>query len=55
MSCFCLVTQRNFKELRADMDRDYFLTPKNALEYGLIDKVLNDKEYFADFSEVPNE
>jgi ATP-dependent Clp protease protease subunit len=31
------------KKLIKDMDRDYFMNPTEALEYGLIDKVLTER------------
>jgi ATP-dependent Clp protease protease subunit len=31
------------KKLIKDMDRDYFMDPKEALDYGLIDKVLTER------------
>lgn len=34
-------TSQPFKKIEQDTDRDYFMDPKQALEYGLIDKVLN--------------
>lgn len=33
-------TGKELKEIELDTDRDYFLSSKEALEYGLIDKVL---------------
>jgi ATP-dependent Clp protease protease subunit len=34
-------TGQPFKKIDLDTDRDYFMDPKQAVEYGLIDKVLN--------------
>lgn len=31
---------RKIKELEADLDRDYFMSPEEAKEYGLIDRIL---------------
>ena len=36
-------TGQNLKKLMKDMDRDYFMGPQEALEYGLIDKVLTER------------
>lgn len=36
-------TGQNAKKLAKDMDRDYFMSPNEAMEYGLIDKVLNER------------
>jgi len=33
-------TGRNIKQIEQDTDRDYFLSAKEAVEYGLIDKVI---------------
>lgn len=33
-------TKKNIKEVEKDTERDYFLSSKEALEYGLIDKIL---------------
>jgi len=32
------------KKVEEDMDRDYFMSPTEALEYGLIDKVINKRQ-----------
>jgi len=34
-------TGQPFDKVRRDMDRDYFMSPQEALEYGLIDKVMD--------------
>ncbi len=36
-------TGQNLKKLAKDMDRDYFMSGAEALEYGLIDKVLSER------------
>jgi ATP-dependent Clp protease protease subunit len=36
-------TGQQAKKLIKDMDRDYFMNPKEALDYGLIDKVLTER------------
>lgn len=36
-------TGQNVKKLAKDMDRDYFMSPQEALEYGLIDRVLTER------------
>jgi len=36
-------TGQTAKKLIKDMDRDYFMDPKEALEYGLIDRVLTER------------
>jgi ATP-dependent Clp protease protease subunit len=36
-------TGQTTKKLIKDMDRDYFMDPNEALEYGLIDKVLTER------------
>jgi len=36
-------TDQPVKKLIKDMDRDYFMNPKEALEYGLIDRVLTER------------
>mgnify|MGYP002841211287 CR=1 FL=1 len=35
---------QTYKKVSADTDRDYYLTPEEALEYGLIDEVLTQKK-----------
>jgi ATP-dependent Clp protease protease subunit len=32
-------TKQPYEKVRRDMDRDYFMSPQEALEYGLIDKI----------------
>ncbi len=34
-------TGKNIKEITRDTERDYFLDSKEALEYGIVDKILN--------------
>ncbi|NIG99235.1 MAG: ATP-dependent Clp endopeptidase proteolytic subunit ClpP [Buchnera aphidicola (Periphyllus acericola)] len=36
-------TKKNIKQIEKDTERDYFLSAKEALEYGLIDSILNKK------------
>lgn len=37
------ITQQPINKIKHDMDRDYWLNPNEALEYGLIDKVLSNR------------
>ncbi len=37
-------TSQTKKKIKKDADRDYFLNAKEAVEYGLIDKVMDEKE-----------
>jgi len=37
-------TGQPFEKIRRDMDRDYFMSPQEALEYGLIDKIVDRNE-----------
>jgi ATP-dependent Clp protease protease subunit len=37
-------TGKPLEKIEKDMDRDYFMSPQEALEYGLIDKVLEDRD-----------
>ena len=34
-------TGQQIKKIELDTDRDNFMDPKQAMEYGLIDKILN--------------
>ena len=34
---------KNFDELQKDMERDNFMTPEQALEYGLVDKIVKSR------------
>jgi ATP-dependent Clp protease protease subunit len=36
-------TGQNLKKVMKDMDRDFFMSADEALEYGLIDKVLSER------------
>jgi ATP-dependent Clp protease protease subunit len=36
-------TEQPLKKLIKDMDRDYFMSPQEAMEYGLVDKVLTER------------
>ena len=37
-------TKQNIKKVEKDTERDYFLNSKEALDYGIIDKILSKKE-----------
>lgn len=34
-------TGQSLKKIEKDTDRDYIMTPQEALEYGMIDKVIS--------------
>ncbi|HEX9744514.1 MAG TPA: ATP-dependent Clp endopeptidase proteolytic subunit ClpP [bacterium] len=36
-------TGQDIEKIRHDTDRDYFLTPQEALDYGLIDEIISDR------------
>ena len=38
-------TNKNIKEITKDTERDYFLDSKEALEYGIIDKIIEKKDF----------
>ena len=38
------VTGQTIAKLREDTDRDFFLRPEEAVDYGLIDKIIRRKE-----------
>ena len=44
VSIFMKHTGQERERLIRDMDRDFFLTPAQAVEYGLIDAVLVDRK-----------
>ncbi|MEL6404629.1 MAG: ATP-dependent Clp protease proteolytic subunit [Chloroflexota bacterium] len=44
LDIFVAHTGQDRKRLEQDMDRDYFMRPQAALEYGLIDSILTRKE-----------
>jgi ATP-dependent Clp protease protease subunit len=37
-------TGKTIKKVQADTERDYFMNAKEALEYGIVDKVLSSRE-----------
>ena len=37
-------TEKNIKQIENDTDRDHFLTSQEALDYGIIDKIIKKKE-----------
>ncbi|MBN1225860.1 MAG: ATP-dependent Clp endopeptidase proteolytic subunit ClpP [Deltaproteobacteria bacterium] len=39
-----LHTGRSMKKIRTDTERDYFMTGKEALEYGIVDKVITERQ-----------
>ena len=41
-------TKRTFKKIAADTERDYFMSASEAQEYGIIDKVLTNREELAE-------
>jgi ATP-dependent Clp protease, protease subunit len=41
---FQLHTGKDYATLERDLDRDYFMSPQQAVDYGLIDEVLTRKE-----------
>ena len=36
-------TRQPTEKVRRDMDRDYFMSPQEALEYGIIDKIARER------------
>jgi ATP-dependent Clp protease protease subunit len=36
-------TGQNLKKVMKDMDRDFFMSSEEAMEYGIIDKVLSER------------
>jgi ATP-dependent Clp protease protease subunit len=55
MTLLSQVTHRSFDEVQEDMNNDYFLLPEQALEYGLIDQVLEVSECSTGSQEVSDE
>jgi len=39
-----LHTGKSMKKIRTDTERDYFMTGKEALEYGIVDKVITERQ-----------
>ena len=37
-------TGQDMEKLKADMERDKFMTPEEALEYGLADKIVTSRQ-----------
>ncbi len=44
-------TGQNFKKIEKDTDRDYIMNPDEAVEYGMVDKVITKIEKKKEFSE----
>lgn len=40
MKSWRLIQANQLKKIEKDTDRDYIMTPQEALEYGMIDKVI---------------
>ena len=40
-------TGQSLEKIEKDTDRDYFLSGEQAVEYGIIDQVVHDKQAFA--------
>ena len=40
-ACIAMITGKSIEEVEKDTDRDNFLSAKEALEYGIIDKVFD--------------
>lgn len=38
------ITDRTIEQVKEDLDRDYYMSSEEAMEYGLIDEVLTDRE-----------
>jgi len=41
---FALHTNQDVKKVRNDTERDYFMSGQEALEYGIVDKVITKRE-----------
>ena len=41
---FAFHTGQDIKKIRGDLERDYFMTGQEALEYGIVDKVITKRE-----------
>jgi ATP-dependent Clp protease protease subunit len=48
-------TGKSAKQIERDADRDYFLGPEEALEYGIVDKVITDKASLKAVKEAADE
>ena len=48
-------TGQTAERIRADFDRDYFMNPSQAVEYGLIDEVLGDAESEETMEQEPSQ
>jgi ATP-dependent Clp protease protease subunit len=41
-------TGRSFEQVMEDIDRDRFMTPAEAVEYGLVDRILEPRAHVAE-------
>ena len=37
-------TEQSYEQVARDLDRDYYLTPPQAVEYGLVDEIITSKK-----------
>ena len=47
-------TGQNVEKIAEDTDRDFFMTPQEALEYGLIDEVITTKTSYIPLPKMPS-
>ena len=47
-------TGQDYETIEKTLDRDYFMTADQALEFGLIDRVLDSREQVSELTPEPN-